>query len=74
MVPAGPLLARLSRLAPAAADASLPLPALTALLGRLDRQLRGERWCTEVLIRASKTLEMGSVFLTGSRFDPSLNQ
>ncbi len=73
VVPAGPLLARLAQLVPAAADAAL-LPVFSAALGRLDHRLRAERWCTEVLIRASKTLEMGKVFLTGSRFDPSLNQ
>jgi len=73
VVPAGPLLSRLARVAPAAADA-VSLPMFSAALGRLDHRLRDERWCTEVLIRASKTLEMGKVFLTGSRFDPSLSQ
>ncbi|MFH1530906.1 MAG: hypothetical protein ABIK09_09265 [Pseudomonadota bacterium] len=72
VVPAGPLLARLNRLAPGLADAPLPLPALARALGNLDQRLRGARWATDVLLRASKTLDMGKVFLTGSRFDPNL--
>jgi len=72
VVPAGPLLARLARLAPALADTSLPFPGLTGLMRKLDQRLRTERLAPEVLIRASKTLDMGRVFLTGSRFDPNL--
>ena len=73
VVPAGPLLTRLARLAPGLADSDLPVPGLAKVLGRLDQRLRGQRWATEVLIRASKTLDMGTVFLTGSRFDPNLD-
>lgn len=73
VVPAGPLLTRLSRLAPGLTDSALPVPGLAQALGRLDQRLRGSRWATEVLIRASKTLDMGKVFLTGSRFDPSFD-
>ncbi len=73
VVPAGPLLARLTRLAPGLTDAPTPLPGLSRILGQLDQRLRAERWATEVLIRASKTLDMGKVFLTGSRFDPNLS-
>jgi len=72
VVSAGPLLARLNRLAPGLADAPLPLPGLARILGRLDQRLSGSRWTTDVLVRASKTLDMGKVFLTGSRFDPNL--
>ncbi len=72
VVPAGPLLARLAHLASGLAEASLPLPALSRVLGHLDQRLSAERWATEVLIRASKTLDMGKIFLTGSRFDPNL--
>ena len=72
VVPAGPVLARLAHLAPAIADSAVRLPALSKVLGHLDHRLRAERWTTEVLIRASKTLDMGKVFLTGSRFDPNL--
>jgi len=73
VVPAGPLLARLTRLAPALADTSLPVPGLTGIIKKIDQQLRSERLASEVLIRASKTLDMGRIFLTGSRFDPNLN-
>jgi hypothetical protein len=37
---------------------------------RFDGQLRREALSPEVLIEASKTLDLGRVFLTGSRFDP----
>ena len=72
VVPAGPLLTRLGRLAPGLAEAPLPVSGVTRILGSLDQRLRRERWATEVLVRASKTLDMGKVFLTGSRFDPRL--
>jgi hypothetical protein len=73
VVPAGPLLSRLSRRVPGLVDAAVTLPGVSRILGQLDQRLRTERWATEVLIRASKTLDMGKVFLTGSRFDPSLS-
>lgn len=73
VVPGGPLLSRLSRLAPGLADAAVTTPLVSQLVGQLDQRLRTERWATEVLIRASKTLDMGKVFLTGSRFDPNLS-
>ncbi|MBM4371581.1 MAG: hypothetical protein FJ098_08000 [Deltaproteobacteria bacterium] len=72
VVAGGPLLPRLTHLAPALADRTIPLPLAGVALERLDRRLRTERWTTEVLVRASKTLDMGRVFLTGSRFDPRL--
>jgi hypothetical protein len=73
VVPAGPLLGRLTRLTPGLAAAAIPVTGVSRVLGRLDQRLRSERWATEVLIRASKTLDMGKVFLTGSRFDPNLS-
>ncbi len=51
-----------------------PLSALVSPLvefgNRFDGQLRREALSPEVLIEASKTLDLGRVFLTGSRFDP----
>jgi hypothetical protein len=51
-----------------------PLSALVSPLvefgNRFDGQLRREALSPEVLIEASKTLDLGKVFLTGSRFDP----
>lgn len=51
--------------------ASTPLPeAIEGLLSRTDETLGQRLMPVDVLIEASKTLDMGKVFLTGSRFDP----
>ena len=66
----GPILSRVARALPSVAARPVPGDGLATQLGALDRRLAGEAWSGRVLIRASKTLDMGHVFLTGSQFDP----
>jgi hypothetical protein len=66
----GQVLPRIASLSPKLAQTQVLWTGLERILTGLDRKTVNPKMSPMALIKASRTLDLGHVFLTGSRFDP----